>query len=301
MTEQRKGLLALVTATVIWGLSSLYYAQFRHMPPIEVLCYRSLWSLLFFGAILLFQGRIGQLWQSVNTIPKLGIVATAALLIAANWFGFIFAIKFGYAVEASLGYYIFPIVAVLLGRVFLGERLSIWQLCAVGLATAAVIILTAGLGVPPWIALGLAGTFGIYGLIKKRITLGPVLSVTAEVLVLAPFVVFYLVIWGARDLTLWTHVLLFGSGPLTGVTLVLFAYGSRRVALSTVGIMQYINPTLQFIVATTVFLEPFTVWHQIAFALIWTGVGIYCVAAIRQDRSARKAASREATLGTVVT
>ena len=301
MTEQHKGLIALVSATVIWGLSSMYYAQFRHMPPIEVLCYRSLWSLVFFGGLLLAQGRIKDLWRGINSGPKLGIVFAAAILIAANWFGFIFAIKFGYAVEASLGYYIFPIVAVVLGWLLLGERLSVWQWGAVGLAFMAVVILTAGLGVPPWIALGLAGTFGLYGLIKKRISLGPVVSVTAEVLVLFPFVAVYLWLYATSDLGLWTHLLLMGSGPLTGFTLILFAYGSRRVAFSTVGIMQYINPTLQFLIATLVFMEPFTVWHQIAFVLIWGGVAMYSVAAIRQEKSARRAVSNSATSDTAVT
>ncbi|NBT53069.1 MAG: EamA family transporter RarD, partial [Marivivens sp.] len=176
MSEAVKGIVALVVAATVWGLSSLYYAQLRHLPPLEVLCYRSLWSLLFFGIILTWQGRLGQLRGALGTPRKFGVIFLAASLIGANWFGFIFAIKFGYAVEASMGYYIFPLFVVMLGRFVLGESLSNWQWGAVALAAFAVLILAVGLGVPPWIALGLAFTFGGYGLVKKQLDLGPVLS-----------------------------------------------------------------------------------------------------------------------------
>lgn len=301
MTEAVKGIVALVVAAIVWGLSSLYYAQLRHLLPLEVLCYRSLCSLIFFAIILMWQGRLGQLRNALATPRKFGVIFLAATLIAANWFGFIFAIKFGYAVEASMGYYIFPLVVVMLGRFVLGETLSSWQWGAVALATFAVVLLAVGLGVPPWIALALAFTFGGYGLVKKQLDLGPVLSVTAEVLTLAPFALAYLFIWGTPDKDWGTLILLTLSGPLTASPLIFFAYGTRRVRLSTVGILQYVNPTLQFVVATTVFLEPFTIWHGIAFPLIWTALALYSVAAIRQDRASRRAVSSAVVSSTTVT
>ncbi len=298
MSNPTKGILALLACTVIWGMSSLFYAQLKHVPPLEVLSHRSLWSLIFFSAVLLWQGRLHHLWQAVDSPRKFGVIFLASGLIAANWFGFIFAIQAGFAVEASLGYYIFPMVAVLLGRFVLGETLTRGQWVAVGLALAAVLVLTLGLGVPPWISLWLAFTFGLYGLVKKRLMLGPVVSVTAEVLVLLPLVVVYLVGWHSTGLDWQTYGLLAFSGILTGTPLILFAYASQRVRLSTIGILQYVNPTLQFLIATLVFLEPFTLWHQIAFPMIWVGIVIYSVTAIRQERASRKALSSASTVGT---
>lgn len=293
MSDAMKGVLAMVLACTIWGLSPLYYAMLKHIPPLEVLSYRSLWSLVFFSGVLILQGRFGLVFGALNSLRRYGLILAAALLISGNWFGFIFAISFGHAVEASLGYYIFPLVAVLLGRVLFQERLGRAQWIAVALATGAVTVLTLGLGVPPWIALWLAGTFGGYGVLKKRLDLGPVVSVTAEVLVLAPLALTWIALMGTGaggGNPLGTHILLMFSGLLTGTPLILFAYAARRLRLSTVGLLQYLNPTLQFLCATLVFMEPFTVWHGIAFPLIWVGLAIYSVSSVRQDRAARRAA-----------
>jgi chloramphenicol-sensitive protein RarD len=302
MTDGTKGAIAMVVACTIWGLSPLFYAQLTMIAPLEVLAYRSLWSLVFFAGILIFQGRIGLVFKALGSPRQFAVIAAAALGIAGNWFGFIFAIGHGYAVEASLGYYIFPLLAVVLGRFVLGEALRPTQWTAVGLATVAVVTLTYGLGVAPWIALYIAGTFGIYGIIKKRLDLGPVVSVTAEVLVLAPLAISWIAfkgtgVGGGNDL--WRHFLLMLSGPLTASPLILFAYAARRVRLSTVGLIQYINPTLQFFCATVIFAEPFTGWHKLAFGLIWLALAIYSASAIRQERAARRVVSNAATSGAI--
>lgn len=309
MAEGTKGVAALVAACTVWGLSPLYYALLSHIPPLEVLGYRTLWSLIFFAAILALQGRLGLVFAAVATPRGFLIVAAAGTTIATNWFGFIYAIQSGLAVEASLGYYMFPLVAVVLGRVLFGETLRPTQWAAVALAGLAVAVLTAGLGVPPFIALLLAVSFGLYGVVKKHLALGPVVSVTAEVLVLAPLALAWVLTMGQAlpgqggglaD-PLATHLLLALSGPLTALPLILFSYAARRVRLATVGLVQYLNPTLQFFVATLIFREPFTFWHAVAFPAIWAALALYSATALREERASRRRASSVATSGATET
>jgi chloramphenicol-sensitive protein RarD len=303
MTDTAKGIWAMVLACTVWGLSPLYYANLFHVPPFELTSYRAIWSLVFFAAVLAVQGRLSQLARVVSdraTVFRLGF---AALLIGSNWTLFIWAIANEQATEASLGYYIFPLIAVLLGRVMLGEALARPQWTAVALAGVAVAVLTWGLGAAPWVALSLAATFGLYGLSKKRLDMGPVLSVTAEVLILLPIALTYIAVWGAPVLDGWsvgTHLLMVLSGPLTAAPLILFSYAARRVRLSTVGLMQYINPTLQFGCAVLYFAEPFTVWHGIAFPLIWLALAVYSASILGQERALRRAASSAGTSSTTV-
>lgn len=186
MTDIRKGVLALIAACAIWGLSGLFYKALSDVPSHEVLAHRTVWSLVFFGFVLGVQGRLNMLWGAVANPVSCRVIAAAALLISVNWFLFIWSIQVGRATEASMGYYIFPLVAVLIGRIVLGERLSRLQWVAISLAAAGVLSLTIGLHILPWISLVLASTFGLYGLIKKRLDLGPVVSVSAEVLLLCP-------------------------------------------------------------------------------------------------------------------
>jgi chloramphenicol-sensitive protein RarD len=296
MTGGAKGVLAMCAAASVWGLSPLFYALLRDIPALEVLCYRALWSLIFFATVLLVQRQFRAVVHGIG----FGQIALAAAMISVNWFGYIFAIGRGHGVEASLGYFIFPLVAVLLGRVFFAERLARLQWIAVGLAGLAVAVLTYGLGVPPWLALMLASTFGAYVLLKKRLALGPIVSVTAEVVVLAPLALGWLLWHGTvSPADVSTHVLLALSGPMTATPLILFSYAARRVSLATVGLLQYINPTLQFGCAVLVFAEPFTPWHAVAFPAIWAALALYSVSLWVQDKAARNAASNASTSATV--
>ena len=309
MGEASKGLLAMVLACLVWGLSPLFYKLLTHVPPGEVLAHRTLWSLVFFAGVLLVQGRLREVVRVLGSLSGVGIVLFASLMIAVNWFLFIYSVQVGRVMEASLGYYIFPLVAVLIGTVAFQERLGGVQLAAVGLAALAVGILTWGLGVAPWIALVLAGTFGLYGLVKKRLTAGPVVSVTAEVLLLLPVALIWL--WGlhsgswsegrpgalfAGDWT--TSLLLITAGPMTAGPLILFSYASRRAAMSTIGLVQYLNPTLQFGCAVLIFAEPMTIWHGIAFPLIWLALALYSGAALAGERRSRRAAIKAAGVST---
>ncbi|MGC9369900.1 MAG: EamA family transporter RarD [Paracoccaceae bacterium] len=303
MSEAQKGILAMVAACCIGGLSALYYKLVAHVPPLEVLSHRTLWSLAFFGIVLALQGRLGEIARLFRAPRVLALVFLAAVMISANWFMFIYSVQTGHAMQASLGYYIFPLVAVMLGFLLLGERLSAGKWAAVGLAAAAVGVLTWGLGVAPWISLAIAFTFGFYGLLKRGTPAGPVVSVTTEVLLLSPLALVWL--WGVhtqgweglvgRNLGTFGHdlrdsLILAASGVLTGGPLILFSYASKRVSFATVGLVQYLNPTLQFLVATLAFAEPVTKWHAIAFPLIWVALAIYSLESLRQDRAARRAA-----------
>ncbi|WP_375258852.1 EamA family transporter RarD [Citreimonas sp.] len=293
MTSARTGVLAMIAACVVWGLSPLYYKMLSHVPPLEVLAHRTLWSLVSFAVLLGVQGRLRLLSGALGSPRAAFLTAAAAVAISSNWFLFILSVQTGRTTEASLGYYIFPLVAVLLGVLAFGERLARLQWAAVALACAAVVVMVLGEGVAPWISLIIAFTFGIYGLVKKGLSVGPVVSVTAEVAVLAPLALGWLA-WthgaggGAYGADWGTTALLMVSGPLTAAPLVLFSRAATRVRYATVGLIQYLNPTLQFFCAVVVFAEPFTQVHAIIFGLIWAALALYSASAFASDRARRR-------------
>jgi chloramphenicol-sensitive protein RarD len=306
VSEAGKGILAIVGACTIWGLATLYYKAMAHVPPLEVLAHRTVWTFVFFGVLLAVQGRFRAAVDLLRG-PQRGRVWLAAGIVACNWGLFIWAIQTGHAVQASLGYYIFPLVTVCLGVAVLGERLSRGQGVAVGLACAAVVLLTLGLGVAPWVALALAFSFAPYMLIKKQLEAPAAVSVTAEVLLLLPLALLWLGLaqsgvvagglFGADAFTTW---MLPVTGLITGGPLILFSWGAQRVRLSTLGLVQYLNPTLQAVSAVMVFREPFTGWHMAAFGLIWAGLALYSLEGWRQERAARSLATSAGTSGTVL-
>ncbi|GAB5436799.1 EamA family transporter RarD [Falsiruegeria mediterranea] len=306
MSQTLSGVLAMITSCVVWGLSPIYYKLLDHVPPAELLSHRTLWAVVFFAVLLVLQGRMGELRQALRGRKQVLLLFVASLMVATNWFCFILSIQIGKTTEASLGYYIFPLMAVLIARFWFAEQLAMGQWLAVVLATLAVVILTWGLGVAPWIALFISTTFALYGAIKKGLPLGPVISVTAEILLVLPLWLmvmgwFHLQGQGSFGADLTTSVLLMVSGPLTAVPLILFSYAARRVALSTLGLLQYINPTLQFLCAVMIFGEPFSHWHAIAFPLIWVALAVFSVSALRQDRASRKAVMVASGVSTQVT
>jgi chloramphenicol-sensitive protein RarD len=289
-TEVQKGVLAMVVACLVWGLSPLYYKMLVSVPPIELLSHRTLWSMVLFALILLMQGRLR---GAVGVLGNKNIMATlfiAALMIAFNWFVFIYSIQINRATETSLGYFIFPLVSVIFGVVLFRENLSRAQISAVMLAAFAVLILTYGLGQVPWIALSVSISFGIYGVIKKSLSIPAIVTVTLEVLLLSPIALMILYFYhasgsgGQFGQSASISLLLILSGPMTATPLILFSYATRRVALATVGILQYINPSLQFLCATVLFLEPLSIWHAVAFPLIWFALALYTWASFQTAR-----------------
>lgn len=316
MSEPTKGILAMIGTCVIWSLSSIYYKLLADIPPLEVLGHRSFWSLIFFLGLIAIQGRLGALWALLKDWRSMRIVAVAAFVISANWFLFIYAVQSGHAIEASLGYYIFPLLAVLIGMTVLRERLDTLQKISIALVVVAVMILTIGLGKLPLIALLLAITFSIYGLAKRGLSAGPVLSVTGEVVLLGPLALIWLlgvhfagwqgIAGGGNALggdgaspqvqsaffgTSWrVSLLLMFAGPLTAVPLIMFSYASKRITYATLGLVQYLNPTLQFLIAVGLYAEVFTRAHAIAFPVIWGALGLYTYSALSRERSRRRAA-----------
>ena len=290
MDPRRVGLICMVFACLMWGFSTLYFHALRHVPPGELLSWRVVSSFVLFALVLAAQGRLRLLALAFGRGNPLRIGA-AALAISSNWLLFILAVQAGHVVQASLGYYIFPLVAVLVGTVLFGERLMPLQIVAVALAGLAVVVLTLGLGVTPWLSLGIAATFAAYGAIKKGLALNPVVSVTAEVGMLMPIAIVWLVLrpeggGPAFGSDAGTTVLLAATGIITAVPLILFTAATRRIEMATVGVMQYLNPTIQFFCATVILREPFTGWHLVAFALIWTAVGLYSAAMLRRSAPA---------------
>ena len=280
----------MVVACLVWGLSPLYYKMLVSVPPIELLSHRTLWSMVLFALILLMQGRLR---GAVGVLGNKNIMATlfiAALMIAFNWFVFIYSIQINRATETSLGYFIFPLVSVIFGVVLFRENLSRAQISAVMLAAFAVLILTYGLGQVPWIALSVSISFGIYGVIKKSLSIPAIVTVTLEVLLLSPIALMILYFYhasgsgGQFGQSASISLLLILSGPMTATPLILFSYATRRVALATVGILQYINPSLQFLCATVLFLEPLSIWHAVAFPLIWFALALYTWASFQTAR-----------------
>ncbi|WP_022704526.1 EamA family transporter RarD [Pseudorhodobacter ferrugineus] len=300
MTETQKGVVAMICACVVWGLSPLYYKLLSHVPALEVLSHRTLWSVVFFVVLLMVQGRLS--WVRPLLWGRTGLItALAALMMSLNWFFFIFSVQNGHTVEASLGFYIFPLAAVAIGVLGFGERLRVGQILSILLALGAVVTLAVGLGVTPWIALILAITLALYGAAKRFVQAGPVVSVAAEVMMVLPLALIWLWLAHAgktpvsmgqdgqfgRDLAI--SALLVFSGIMTATPLILFSYATRRVAMTSIGLIQYLNPTLQFFCAVLVFAEPFTVWHKIAFPLIWAALAVYSLEALWREKSLRNA------------
>ena len=285
MTEPRKGAVAMVLASIIWGLSAIYYKQLSGIPPLEVLCHRTLWSVIVFIFILRLQDRSQDLKLVFQNKKLILGLFWAAAMISINWFFFIWSVHNDRATEASFGYYIFPLVAVLFGLIFFKEQLSLMKWCSVFLAIFAVTTLAISQNILPFVALVLSVTFGIYGALKKQINLGPVLSVTTEVILLLPLAITFLLYWhssgfGSFGKDIETTSLLIFSGPMTAVPLMLFSYAARRVQMTSLGIIQYLNPSLQFLVAVFIFAEPFGASQGIAFGLIWLALFIYTLASL---------------------
>lgn len=304
MTRAGAGVLAVVGSSTIWGVSGVYFSLLNHLPPLEILFHRTFWSLVFFVCFLGLQRRVHELTAVLADRRLLAIMVFSATMVGANWLLFIIAIQTGHATQASLGYYVFPLIAAGLGAVFLGERFSRAKVVALALATIAVLVLTVSLGTFPWIAAVLALTFSVYGLVKKRLSIGPVVSVTVEVALVAPFLLGW-VLWnsgglGAVTANVATAGLLIGLVFFTGVPLALFAFASRRLDYATLGLIQYLNPSLQFAVAALILQEQVTTAHMIAFPLIWLGLAIYSGEALLRERASRRAARAAAGSATGV-
>lgn len=280
-----------LTAYLLWGALPIFMKAVAHISPAEVIAHRVIWSVPIAGAILLWTGRLGDVWTALRTPRFLAMGAATAALISINWGIYVWSIGSGHALDAALGYYINPLFSVFLGAVLLKERLSLAQKAAIALAALAVAVLTVEAGRLPWAALGLTVTWGFYAYLKKSLPIGPNQGFLLEVLILLIPALGYVAWLGAtgtghfmmgvtRDTTL-----LASCGIVTAVPLMVYANGAKLLRLSTIGIMQYISPTMIFLVAVFLFGEPFGTARMIAFPIIWAALAIYTFALFRQSKA----------------
>ena len=280
------GLLYAALAFGTWGLYPLYLRQIASVPPIEVVLHRSTWSLVFLAIVLGVLHRWRWLAEIRHRPRQLLLFACSALLLTANWLVYVYAVMAGHVLDASLGYFINPLVSVLLGVLVLGERLRRVQWAAVALAALGVAWMTVQTGRLPWVALSLACTFGLYGLLRKTGGLGALEGLALETLLLAPLVVPALALvtlqgGGALARGDWAlNGWLWLSGPLTALPLLCFAAAARRLPLATVGLTQYLSPTLQFGLGIWVFHEPMQPGRLIGFVFIWAALALYSADAL---------------------
>ena len=272
----------------MWGLFPLYWKLFRGVPALEVLAHRISWS--FVALVLLAAGMHGRRLRALTRVSRAvaGLYAVAALLIGVNWFLYVWAVNAGFVVETSLGYFITPLVNVVLGVVVFRERLRALQWVAVAIAAAGVIHLTRAYGSVPWIAAGLALTFGSYGLAKKKAPLGSLDGLTLETAMLVIPAVAYLAVLHQTGTGVFlrgdvgTSLLLIGGGLITIVPLLLFASAVQRVQLTAIGVLQYISPTIQLLLGVLLFHEPFTGSQAIGFSFVWMALAVFAIDSVRR-------------------
>jgi chloramphenicol-sensitive protein RarD len=302
VTETRRGFWLGVAAYSLWGLFPLYWPLLEPAGSLELLAHRVFWSMVVMVVATLALRRTARLAALFRERRTVRLLTLAAVVISVNWLAYIWGVTHDHVVETSLGYFINPLVTVLMGVVLLGERLRPWQWTAMGIATVAVVGLTAEYGRPPWVALALAFSFGTYGLVKKTADASAVDSLTVETLVLAPLAAAYLgwlAVGGDQELTGHGagHVLLLMSaGVVTAVPLVCFGGAATRVSMTTLGLLQYLAPTLQFAVGVAVFGEPMPAMRWAGFALVWLALVVFTVESLAHHRRNLARAAEAAAL-----
>lgn len=297
--NEAAGVLCAAGAFGIWGLLPIYFKAVGHVPAPEVVAHRAAWSMLLLAAILFIRRGGIRLLSEFGDRRRLGLYLLTTTLIGVNWLIYIWAVQEARLLEASLGYFINPLIYVLLGVAFLGERLNAWQIAAVALAGIGVLILVIGYGRFPWVSLSLAATFALYGLLRKKAGMDPLLGLFVETLLITPFALLFLAVTFASGTSAFGHVdlrtdaLLISAGVITAVPLLLFLEAARRLRLSTVGLMQYLTPTLQFLLAVLVYREPFSRMQMVTFVCIWTALALYSYDAFNRRRRAARSGAHE--------
>ena len=293
--ERRAGLIYGLSAYLLWGVLPLYFKALAHVSPGEILAHRIVWSLIFLAGLVSLWRRWAAVRAALASRRVFVTLIASALLIAVNWLVYIMAVVSGHVLEGSLGYYLNPLVNILLGVVLLGERLSRAQVGATVLAGAGVLVLAAGAVDGLWISLTLAASFALYGYLRKIVAVDAVEGLFIETALLAPIAlgwIFYLDASGAGGLGGWswaTILLLVLGGAITAIPLLLFTAAARRLPYSTMGFLQYIAPSLQFLMAVLLFGEPLTTAHLVCFGAIWAALVIVSLDGWRRTMRARRA------------
>ncbi|BAB07585.1 EamA family transporter RarD [Halalkalibacterium halodurans] len=304
--QQKTGVIAAISAYLIWGFLPLYWKLVDEVPASEMLAHRIVWSLGFMVILLAVMKKNRQVMREIldtlaNKKTAFGITV-AAILISMNWFIFIYAVSSDKVIEASLGYYINPLINVLLAIVFLRESLSKWEVASFLLAAAGVLNITLHYGSFPWVAFALAISFGVYGLIKKVVSLSAWASLTIETLIMTPFALLFLLyipLSGGASAFSLNHLstawLIIASGAATALPLLLFATGAKRISFSLIGFLQYLAPTIMLMLGVFLFQEPFSRVQFVSFLLIWTGLIIFTISRSRTAGRLKKEALAKAS------
>lgn len=291
--EQHKGILFALAAYSMWGLIPVYFKLVASVSPFEVVAHRVIWSVIFLALFMAVTGRWQTLIGNLRQKKLLASLALSAIIISFNWLVFIWAVAQERILEASLGYYINPLISVLLGMIFLGERLRIAQWLAILIATAGVAYQLILLGSLPWVALALAFSFGFYGLLRKRIVVDPFSGLLIETLILSPIALIYLFWLHQQGQLTFIHsgsttmLLLAAAGIVTSLPLICFAAGARRLTLTMNGLLQYIAPSIAFLLAVLVYHEPLNGDRLTTFALIWIGLILFTSEGLWRNRKSR--------------
>lgn len=281
MTEHKRGLLYGIASYTLWGTFPLYWRLLDASPPMEILAHRVIWAVAFSLVLVAITRQWSEIKPIVRNPKSMVWLFAAAITVTFNWGIFIYGISIDRVIEGSLGYFINPIFTVALGVIFLGERLRTVQWVAVALGIVAIFIFTYDYGHPPYIALGLAISFGIYGLIKKQVGVSALAGFTVETAIILPFALGFLYYLGQQgettvgQLGFWHAAAAIGGGVITAIPLLLFAGAANRVPLSTLGILQYIGPIFQFIIGWLLFTEPMTTGRWIGFMVVWAAVVVF--------------------------
>lgn len=283
------GNMYAVAAYTLWGMLPLYWKMLKHVPAGEILAHRIFWSFVFVLGLAVAQKRWSKMKEMLRDFKVLWRIALCTVLISINWGLYIWAVNSNHIVEASMGYYINPLIVILLSMIVLKEKLNIWQGVSVGLATVGVAIMTIEYGKVPWVALSLAISFGLYGLFKKLVNAESIVGLGVETLLITPLALGYILFKqmsgaGAVGVSLTTTLFLLCSGFATATPLLWFAQAARRIPLSTVGFYQYIAPTISLTLGVLLFKEQFTPTHAISFGFIWTGLAIYTLSMVLKPR-----------------
>jgi chloramphenicol-sensitive protein RarD len=294
----RTGLLYALAAYGLWGIVPLYFKSLTCSAK-EIVAHRVLWSAIVLSIVLTAIRRWPEFWKALRTRNTLLMLFASAYLVAANWLVYVHATNIGQITQASLGYFILPLVNVIVGVGFFGDRLRKAQILALLIAASGVVYMTVSLGELPWIGLTLAVTFAIYGIVRKVVPVDGVVGLSVETVLLAPTAIILLLIWEQAGEVSFGHgkgnqdLLIAASGVVTTLPLICFAQAVRKVSLVTIGVVQYLSPSLQLVVAVLVYNEEFSLKHQISFGLIWGGLAIYVLDAIRIAAKRRAAPPEE--------
>ncbi|HET7535747.1 MAG TPA: EamA family transporter RarD [Candidatus Didemnitutus sp.] len=279
--HQLRGVFAAAGGFLIWGIVPLYWKQMQGVSPFELIAHRVTWSLLLLLGVMALQKSFGELRPAFTNSRTFLLSLASSLLLTANWTVYIWAVNTGHIIESSLGYFLTPLGNVALGFLLLHERLRPLQWTAIAFAALGVGFLLIGVGHVPWIALSLAGTWSSYALLRKRSPLGSLAGLTVETILLLPAAAAFL-LWRAHTgegalghVSPLLHVYVLSVGIVTAIPLLLFAYGARRLRLATIGLLQYISPTVQFLIGLFIYREPFDSARFQAYALIWCGLVLY--------------------------